>query len=95
MNKDSCNGFRKYLVIFWLSALMISISILLFCVAVDPYMIFNTPTLVGVNETKPRAYQQASLAKAHLLERTRPRTLILGNSRAEIGLDPTSSGMAT
>jgi hypothetical protein len=51
-------------------------------------MVFDSRAIAGVNAMKPRAYQQASLAKQHLLERTRPRTLILGNSRAEIGIDP-------
>jgi hypothetical protein len=82
---------RKYLIqffCFFASILMLAITI---NILIDPYMVFDAPTVAGVNEVKPRAYQQASLAKQHLLQRTRPRTLILGNSRAEIGLDPASS----
>ena len=90
MYSDSKSRFIGDLVYFGITAILLLASIAAFCMAADPYMIFDTPTLAGVNEVKPRAYQQASLAKAHLLERMRPRTLILGNSRAEIGLDPGS-----
>lgn len=38
---------------------------------------------------KPAAYHQAA-AKTYLLERARPITLLLGNSRIELGFDPQS-----
>ena len=59
-------------------------------VTVDPYYLFGTPAVAGWNELKPRAYQQRGIAKEYQLERIAPRTLILGNSRSEIGLDPQS-----
>ena len=59
-------------------------------VAVDPYRCFGTPGIHGITERKPRATQRAELAKTYLLDRVRPRTLLLGNSRMEVGLDPDS-----
>src|SRR5216683_2452630 len=60
-------------------------------VAVDPYRVYGTAGVPGWTAVKPRIYNQASLAKTYQLERVGPRTLLLGNSRVEIGLDPESS----
>ncbi len=56
-------------------------------VYVDPYRMYGTNRLA----LTPRIYEQSDLAKTYLLERSKPRTLLLGNSRVEIGLDPESS----
>jgi hypothetical protein len=58
---------------------------------VDPYRMFGTPTVRGLTELKPRASEQMDIAKTYQLERIAPKTLLLGNSRTEIGLDPSSS----
>jgi hypothetical protein len=60
-------------------------------VAVDPYRVYGTAGVPRWTAVKPRIYNQASLAKTYQLERVGPRTLLLGNSRVEIGLDPESS----
>jgi hypothetical protein len=59
-------------------------------VAVDPYYIFGSPRWPGWNWLKPAAYNRVVAAKTYLLERVRPRTLLLGNSRIEVGFDPES-----
>jgi hypothetical protein len=71
-----------------LTLAMLAIALTVFA---DPYYLFGTPRIAGVNALKPRVYQQASLAKTTQMERTRPRTLLLGNSRIEIGFDPDSA----
>ena len=43
-----------------------------------------------MTELKPRAAEQIGIAKTYQLERIAPKTLLLGNSRTEIGLDPMS-----
>ena len=60
-------------------------------VAVDPYRMYGTAAVPGWTALKPRIYNQAGIAKTYQLERVGPRTLLLGNSRVEIGLDPESS----
>jgi len=60
-------------------------------VAVDPYYIFGTPRLAGWTLAKPAAANRGPAAKTYLLERTSPRTLLLGNSRIEAGLNPESA----
>jgi hypothetical protein len=55
---------------------------------VDPYGLFDSPRIDGVNARKTRADQEVFQFKAAAVARSRPRTLVLGNSRAEIGFDP-------
>lgn len=76
----------------WLGGTVVglTIAVLALTIAIDPYYLFGTPSLAKWNELKPRAYQHVGIAKAYQLERVAPRTLILGNSRSEIGLDPQS-----
>lgn len=60
-------------------------------IAVDPYRVFGTPAIIGWTSLRPRIYEQADMAKTYQLERIAPRTLLLGNSRVEIGIDPASA----
>lgn len=60
------------------------------CVAVDPYRMYGTPVLPGWTELKPQIYDQIDLAATYQLERVRPITLLLGNSRVEVGINPES-----
>jgi hypothetical protein len=76
----------------WIAGTMalLAISVVFLTVATDPYRTFGTPAITGWTALKPRAYQQIGMAKLYQLDRIAPQTLILGNSRAEIGLDPAS-----
>jgi hypothetical protein len=56
----------------------------------DPYYMYGTRTLAGLNELKPRVYRQVDLAKTRQIERIAPKSLVLGNSRSETGIDPAS-----
>jgi hypothetical protein len=62
-----------------------------FAIVVDPYYVFGTPPIPGVSVQHPRANNQMIAARTHLAERMRPRTLLLGNSRVEVGFDPASN----
>ncbi len=59
-------------------------------VAVDPYGLFGTPRVEGLTAVKPAAVERSRVSKPYQVERARPATVIAGNSRAEIGLDPAS-----
>lgn len=76
-----------------LAACGVAITLLLagFIVLIDPYRAFDTPSIAGVNTTKPRAAQRSDLNKSRILARSHARTVLLGNSRVEIGLDPASA----
>lgn len=79
---------RRYLVVAGslLAALLALVTA--FNWFVDPYGLFDSPRIAGVNARKTRADQEVFQFKAAALTRARPRTLVLGNSRAEIGFDP-------
>src|SRR5262249_48967677 len=57
---------------------------------VDPYRAFRVPGRLDDAFPRPRASQQVGLVKSLGVAHARPRTLVLGNSRAEIGFDPES-----
>lgn len=79
----------RYLSALLLTALALAAGSVGLCVAVDPYYFFGThPT--RWTALKPRAAQEGELAKTYLMERARPATLLLGNSRVEVGLNPQS-----
>jgi len=59
---------------------------------VDPYGIFRLVDSEGFNRIKPAAATRGPMAKAYQVLRVQPKTLILGNSRAEVGLDPNFPG---
>lgn len=79
-----------YLRTLALTIAAMAVTTAAFTVAVDPYRRFGTTAVAGLNELKPRLYNQASIAKTYQLERIAPRTILLGNSRVEAGLDPES-----
>lgn len=60
-------------------------------VAVDPYGLLGTREISGFNVIKPAATTRTRITKPVQGERANPRTLILGNSRPEIGLNPESN----
>jgi hypothetical protein len=81
---------KQYVAWLATSVVTLALASILFTVLVDPYRAFGTPTIRGWTELKPRIYQEAAMAKVYQLERVRPRTILLGNSRVEIGIDPVS-----
>jgi hypothetical protein len=81
----------EYLVSVATTVVTLALASILFAVLVDPYRTFGTPTIHGWTELKPRIYDEAVMAKMYQLERVRPRTILLGNSRVEVGIDPLSA----
>lgn len=57
---------------------------------VDPYGLFGSPRIRGINDPKPAASDRIRYVKAYYADRARWRTVLAGNSRVEVGLDPTS-----
>jgi hypothetical protein len=56
-------------------------------VLIDPYMLLNMPRIAGFNARKPAIGTQGRLMKAYDVQRLAPRTLLLGSSRVDFGLD--------
>lgn len=72
------------------TALALCCLAIILAVAVDPYRMYGTPPVPGWTARKPRTDTHQFIAKLYQLERVRPNTLLLGNSRVEVGLDPRS-----
>lgn len=75
-------GYFRYLAIAVLGLLAITMGINWL---VDPYELYRP---YEANDWKPHAATQGALVKPYQVLRQSPRTLILGNSRAEVGFDP-------
>ncbi len=56
---------------------------------IDPYATFRLITIERLNRIKPNPDHDISTIKAKTLQLVQPDALILGNSRAEVGFDPT------
>lgn len=59
--------------------------------AVDPYGMFATPRVAGFNARKPAAGERVRVAKPYLVSAAVAHTVIAGNSRVEMGIDPQSA----
>lgn len=57
---------------------------------VDPYGVTGARVIDGFNSLKPRSYTHVWAAKTARAEGVKADTVILGNSRADVGLDPGS-----
>ena len=79
---------RRYFLGWTLLFVLLLAGVAVANIVVDPYSIYRFVQVRGFNEFKPRAQQQGRLMKVHGLIFERPRALILGNSRAEMGFDP-------
>lgn len=55
---------------------------------VDPFDIFPSPKITGVNFVKTEIAKQMRLTKAFQLRQALPEVVMVGNSRVEVALDP-------
>jgi hypothetical protein len=81
---------RQFLLGWVATCLGIAVSVALFDIVMDPYLVFAMPRISGVNARKPAIDTQERMMKAYDVLRTKPRTLIIGSSRADLGLDAQS-----
>jgi hypothetical protein len=88
--RRAARGIAAYLRLWAVAMLLLGAAIAGLAVGVDPWFVFGTPRLAGFNAVKPRAVAHSTLAKTYQLARVCGRTLLLGNSRVEVGLDPES-----
>jgi tetratricopeptide (TPR) repeat protein len=78
----------KFLLGFAVSALCFCAAIVATNVIVDPFMFWRLVTIPGINSQRPEFSYWTRLAKAQLMCRLQPSSVIMGSSRAEVGLDP-------
>ena len=62
--------------------------------AVDPYAMFWSPQVEGINSNKTEAGKRVRHSKPFRVSRYAPEILLIGNSRVEMGLSPKSAQFA-
>lgn len=88
------NPNRQYYWIFVISLFCQVLAVVSFNAIVDPYVVFNSPKIFRFNQVKKETHDHARLFKAMEVIRIRPKTVFLGFSRTEFGLDPDHPALA-
>lgn len=82
---NNYSQYIRWLVVFLLSQIL---GIVVFNLAVDPYGIIDSPKIYRLNHAKPQQEPQVRLYKAVAITQVRPKTILLGSSRTDVGLNP-------
>lgn len=83
--------FRRFLIRFsWLLAILL-MATMGFSHVIDPYGLAGIGPIDGLNQLKPASYTHPDQEKLSRRARSNPKTILLGNSRIDGGLDPQSS----
>jgi hypothetical protein len=82
---------KRFLVVHVVAVACFLAGAATFNLWVDPYRLWTLQRGYAETKPRPRATQQVALLKKRGIERMRPTTIILGNSRAEIGFNPASA----
>ena len=85
------NKFRSYIFLWAGVLLSVLISVAIINYSVDPYGMFDAPRVQGFNKFKPGATPKVRITKPYQVDAIKPQTIIAGNSRPEMGLDPANS----
>ena len=80
---------------FFLAAFIPILSVGLFNIAIDPYGIFNSPKITGLNYSKPAQWNNTRLFKAIDIIRVKPMAVFLGSSRTDYGLSPNHPALSS
>ena len=81
---------KRFLLTMGATFLLLCLCAAGFNYLVDPYGLFGSPRVTGFNELKPTASERVRVTKPYMATRAKPRVVIGGNSRPEIGLNPQS-----
>ena len=74
---------RRHLLTVLVATVVLLAAVALFNMLVDPYRMYS-----DTRAKRPYTQQQANVLKGYWLGRNTFNTLLLGNSRVEIGFDP-------
>lgn len=77
----------RFLPIWMLACFGCALVIVAFNALIDPYLVFGTPRIGGVNLLKPAVETQERLMKPYDVIRRAPNTVILGSSIVDLGID--------
>jgi len=86
MKKLSYNSFNWTFLGLTFSAVL---ATGLFNITIDPFAVIGFPSIMGINAIKPKTLDNSRLFKAVEMSRIQVKSILLGSSRVDIGLDPT------
>lgn len=81
----------RYMITFFLTFLTVVTAISAMNWFVDPYGMYWSPAVEGINMKKPASGSRVRITKAYRAPRVGPEVLLVGNSRVEMGLSPVHS----
>ncbi len=87
-------AWKSYLRWMFASTGVVILAVAAFNVAIDPLGAFGSPRIAGLNVAKPYLNHHRELSRFQAAKRICANVGIFGNSRAEIGLDPTGPAFA-
>ncbi|NEO99686.1 MAG: hypothetical protein F6K58_13605 [Symploca sp. SIO2E9] len=64
------------------------VTVGLFNLTIDPYGVIDSPEIPRLNKLRTQKFHNVRLFKAIDVTRVEPKTLLLGSSRTDLGLDP-------
>ena len=79
----------KYITTFFIAFIGFILAIGTLAWFTDPYGMYWSPIIENVNKIKPEAGTRTRITKAYRVNEVKPQILLVGNSRVEMGLDPT------
>lgn len=82
---------KRFLLAMGATFLLLCLCAASFNYLIDPYSLFGSRRVAGFNELKPTASERVRVTKPYMATRAKPRVVIGGNSRPEIGLNPKSA----
>lgn len=81
---------HRFIAKFAVASLLIAGACAGFNIWIDPYLVFDAPRRPRLNAVKPAAEAHESIMKAYQSACVPARTIILGSSRTDVGMDPAS-----
>jgi len=88
---DNAHSHKRFLWVLAIAFLLVCTLGAGFNYLVDPYGLFGSSRIPGFNELKPAAAERGRVIKPYMASRAKPRVVIGGNSRPEMGLNPQST----
>lgn len=81
---------KRFLIIAAAAFALLLTGVGLFARVVDPYDYWGSPAIDGLNRYRPASVKHLPAVKQRQYERLRPTTVVAGNSRVDVGIDPAS-----
>jgi hypothetical protein len=85
-------SYRKYLSLMFFILFLQSIIVIIFNIKIDPYGIWNSQEIAGINRIKPKQRNQVKLLKSVQIIHEKPMIVFLGSSSVNLGLSPQHPG---